>query len=356
MTTCFPTNRRLFLSSTITGLSLLPATSQAEARFDRKIRIGQIGVAHGHATKISVYRQSDDYEVIGIVEPDDNLREKAQSHAAFRDLPWMSQEELLNRSDLQAVLVETTPRDCLDVAQACIAAGKHVHLDKPAGQSLPQFELLLAEAEKKKLLIQMGYMYRYNPAIVLLRDFLAKGWLGDVFEVHAVMSKVVDRSSRAELAGYPGGILFELGCHLVDLVVGILGEPAAVRSFGRKTLAEHDALQDNVLAVLDYPKAIASVKSSALEVEGFGRRHLVVCGTEGTFHIQPLDDPAVRLALSAPKGSYRAGYQDVVVGKYARYIDDATDMAKILRGEKESDFSTQHDLSVQRTLLKACIL
>jgi hypothetical protein len=40
--------------------------------------------------------------------------------------------------------------------------------------------------------------------------------------------------------------------------------------------------------------------------------------------------------------------------KYARYVDDAADMAQVVRGEKPSDFSYQHDLSVQRTVLKAC--
>lgn len=70
----------------------------------------------------------------------------------------------------------------------------------------------------------MGYMFRYNPAVVLLRDFLKRGWLGDVFEVHTVMSKVVDPASRRELAKFPGGIMFELGCHIIDLVVGVLGK------------------------------------------------------------------------------------------------------------------------------------
>ena len=44
--------------------------------------------------------------------------------------------------------------------------------------------------------MQMGYMYRYNPAVVLLREFLKSGWLGEVFEVHAVMSKVVEAAER----------------------------------------------------------------------------------------------------------------------------------------------------------------
>ncbi len=96
------------------------------------------------------------------------------------------------------------------------------------------------------------------------------------------------------------------------------------------------------------------MKSSALEVEGFDRRHLVVCGSEGTFHIQPLDNPAVRVSLSQARGEFKKGTQDVKFPKYTRYIDDAADMARIIRGERETDFSYEHDLTVQETLLEAC--
>ena len=40
--------------------------------------------------------------------------------------------------------------------------------------------------------------------------------------------------------------------------------------------------------------------------------------------------------------------------KYTRYVDDAADMARVIRGEKASDFSYEHDATVQETLLKAC--
>ena len=68
-------------------------------------------------------------------------------------------------------------------------AGCHVCLDKPAGESLPKFKRILDAAASKHLAVQMGYMYRYSPAFVLLRDFLCRGWLGEPFEVHTVMSK-----------------------------------------------------------------------------------------------------------------------------------------------------------------------
>jgi len=318
-----------------------------------RIKIGQMGVGHAHASKLSVFRASPDYEVVGIVEPEAALREKARSQPAFRDLRWMSGEELLDVPGLDAVLVETRVRDLLGVAEACIAAGKHVHLDKPAGTSLPQYRRLLDAAAAKKLLVQMGYMYRYSPAVVLLRKLLAQGWLGEPFEVHAVMSKVIAPAERRALVDYPGGTMFELGCHLIDLVVGVLGKPQAVTPFVQHAAQANDGLADNMLAVFRYPSALASAKSSALEVEAGERRHLVVCGTEGTFHIQPLDNPAARVAFSRPHEGYKQGYQEISFPRFTRYVADAADMARVIRGEKPSDFSPTHDLAVQETVLRA---
>lgn len=319
-----------------------------------RIKIGQIGVEHGHASKLSIYRESVDYEVVGLVEPDPGLRKAAESQAAFRGLRWMTQDELLNTRGLQAVLVETHVRDLLNVAETCIGAGKHISLDKPAGASLPQFRRVLDAATRGKLLVQMGYMYRYNPGVVLLRQLLARGWLGEIFEVHAVMSKVVDPASRRTFAEFRGGMMFELGCHLIDVVVALLGKPTNVTPFSQQAARTDDTLRDNTLAVFEYPRAVATVKSSALEVEGFERRHLVVCGTGGTFHLQPLDAPSVRLALASIRGDYKEGYQEIPLPKYTRYVNDAADMARILREEKAADYTAEHDLQVQTTILQAC--
>jgi predicted dehydrogenase len=356
-----PSGRRQFLGqvagvtfSVAAGALSAPGMARAQSRKTARIKIGQIGTGHAHASKLAVYRASPDYEVVGVVEADPALRQRAESQAVYQGLPWLSQEELLNRPDVQAVLVETPVRGLLDAAEAAINAGKHVHLDKPAGESLPQYERILNLAAKQNLMVQMGYMFRYNPGVVLLREFLRQGWLGELFEVHAVMSKVVGPSDRVRLAEYPGGILFELGCHVLDLVVGVLGAPDRVTGISRHSSPADDRLLDNMLAVLEYPRAIATVKSSAQEVDGGVRRQLVVCGTEGTLQIEPLDDPKIRLSLSRPRGMFQAGTQTVTLPKYTRYVDDAADMARVIRGEKPSDFSYAHDLLVQRTLLTAC--
>jgi predicted dehydrogenase len=109
-----------------------------------------------------------------------------------------------------------------------------------------------------------------------------------------------------------------------------------------------------MLAVFEYPGAVASVKSGAMEVDGSERRHLVVYGTEGTFHIQPLDDPSALVSFSTARGAYRKGYQDLTFPKYTRYVHDAADMARVIRGKKAADDAPEHDLAVQAALLRAC--
>ncbi|RLS42525.1 MAG: gfo/Idh/MocA family oxidoreductase [Planctomycetota bacterium] len=319
-----------------------------------RIKVGQIGVSHGHANKIGVYRKSDDYEVIGIVEPNLQLRAKAEKNPAFQGVKWITMEELLGTPGLQAVLIETPIRDLLPNARVCLEAGKHVHIDKPAGDNLDEFKQVLELAEQKQLLVQMGFMYRYNPGVVMLREFLQQGWLGEIFELHTVMSKSVGPDERKALAEYPGGTMFELGCHLIDLVVKLLGVPEKVTPFPRHSASVPDGLLDNMLAVFEYPRATASVRTSVIEIEGGERRHLTVCGTEGTFHIQPLDNPSVKVSLSQPRGKYVKGTQHVELPKYARYVADARDMAGIIRGDKKSDYSPGHDLAVQTAVFQAC--
>ena len=348
----FHQTNALLLASTLWQTPL--PTIQAKTVQKRKIKIGQIGTEHGHASKISVYRKSADYEVIGIADRNPTPNQQTRSHPAFRDLNWMSTEQLLNHPDLDAVLIETDVHSSLEFAELCINAGKHIHLDKPAGESLPNFERILNAAKEKKLLVQMGYMYRFNPAWLLLKQLHSSGAIGDIFEVQAVMSKVISDADRKALSTYPGGTMFELGCHLIDLLIDLLGYPSAITPYALHSGPQQDQLLDNMLAVFQYPKATATIKSTALEVEGFARRHLTVCGTKGTVHIQPLDQPKITLSLDSQTDGYQKGIQEITFPKpFERYVSDAEDMAKILRGEADSRWSYEHDLQVQRAVLLA---
>jgi len=344
----------------LTAAAALPATLFA-ASVKPRLRYLQIGTGHPHADKIAVYRASDDWEVVGVVEPDDALRSAAMGKDLYKGLPVLSLEEGLATPDLAVAGIETRVRDLLHYADLALDAGCHLHLDKPAGASWTDYQTLMAKADAARVVVQMGYMYRFNPAVVLLRRMINEGWLGEIFEVHAVMSKVIPQQQRTELAEFTGGVMFELGGHIIDLVIGILGQPEAVRAIPRQTqTTSGDTFLDNMLGVLEYPRAIATVKSSGLEVDGGARRHLLVCGTEGTAQIQPLDRPELKLTLSRERSfdgdmqRYKKGSQTIPFEPpYQRYVGDAANLAAIIRGELPNRFPGSHDLAVQETVLRA---
>jgi len=351
-----PLPRRDFVRlSTIAGLGVV-ASAQAQNAQPARIRIGQIGTGHAHASgKMGTIRKSEDFEVVGIVEPDAELRAKAEKSPTYQGVPWMTEEQLLNTPGLQAVAIETQVKDLVPTATRCIAAGKHIHLDKPGGESLPAFKAMRDEATRRKLTVQMGYMFRYNPAFVLCFRLLHEGALGEVFSIDAQMSKLIGANERKVLLPYRGGSMFELGCHVIDAVVTVLGRPNKVTPHMRSVSALGDGWSDNDLAVFDYPRATATVRSAMVEVEGGSRRNFIVCGTKGTFQIQPLEPPAARLALDGRHGEFKKGYQDIQFPKSAgRYDADFVDLAKVIRGEKALEFTPEHDLAVQETLLLAC--
>jgi predicted dehydrogenase len=348
-----PLDRRTFLGSAalVSAAALLRPRVVFGAAEKPKIKLGQIGTGHAHADKLGVYRRSADYEVIGIVEPDEKRWAAVKEHAAYKDLPRMTEEQLLNTPGLQAVTVETEVAELVPTGARCLAAGKHIHLDKPAGADLAAFANLLKLSEEKKLLVQLGYMLRFSPATLLLRRLMKEKALGEVFEVHAVMSKVVSAGERRKLAAFSGGIMFELGCHIIDSTIALLGKPQKIAAWPLAT--GDDGLKDNCLAVFEYPKATATVRSTALEVDGGQRRQFVVCGTGGTLHVEPLEPPTAKLSLAKDHGEFKKGTHEVPMPKYSRFVGDAADMAAIIRDEKASEYLPAHDLVVHACILQA---
>ena len=146
--------------------------------------------------------------------------------------------------------------------------------------------------------------------------------------------------------------MFELGCHLIDAMVWMLGKPQRVTPLIRQTLS--DGLADNMLATFEYPRATATIRSSVVEPFGNRRRQLTVVGTTGVADIRPLEPPQLELSLEQPCGPYKSGTQRVPMpARRGRYDGDLLDLAAVVRGEKELAFDDQHDLAVHEAILMA---
>jgi predicted dehydrogenase len=352
-------DRRRFLG-TAAGVAAaatewLGSSARAAVRPGERIKVGQIGIGHNHASaKMATFRKlADYYEVVGVVEPDPEWRKRRGNDPAYRGLTWMTEEQLLNTKGLTTVAVETDVCDLVPTAARCIDAGMHLHLDKPGGETIGPFQKLIDEAQRRQLTVQLGYMYRNNPAIQFCFRAVREGWLGRVFEIHCVMSRQQPLVYRKWLSQFHGGTMYIFGCHLIDLVLTMLGRPDRIASYQRQTQSEVE-LYDNGLAVLEYPRATVTIRTASLEVEGYNRRQLVVCGDAGTVEIRPLEPPKLWLTLAKARDGFAKGRQEVAVPPMpGRYDDQLIELARILRGEIDNPFPLAHELMLQEVLLAA---
>lgn len=343
--------RRRSVLATLTLASL----SQIARAKGSPIRIGQIGTRHAHAAgKLATIRKFPElFELAGVAEPDSGQRSRVASQGAFQGISWVSEEELLAQPSVTTIAVETRVAELVPTALRCIRAGKHIHLDKPGGASLAAFSQLLDEAKSRALTIQMGYMFRYNPAFEFLFRAVQAGWLGPIREIHGGIGKLANAETRQSLGEFPGGGMFELGCHLIDAVVTILGKPQRVTPFQRPSCAA-DGVQDNQVAVLEFAGAIATLRCNHVDAFGGPRRQFHVSGEYGTIEIRPLEPPALTLMIDRAQGEFPKGTHQVSLPPpTGRYDGEFRDLAAVIRQRKPFGWSFEHDRTVHEAVLLA---
>ena len=337
----------------------------------RKIKIAQIGTGHDHApAAINVLkRRTDLFELIGFaIVPEDDGNIKAMRYEstkqAYEGVPQLTVEEILNYPGLDAVCIETEDRALTKYALMAAQKGLHIQMDKPGGISDNDFDRLIDVVTAKNLVLHTGYMYRYNPAIQKLKADIRAGKLGQILCVEAQMSCCHPLEKRDWLGNYPGGMLYFLGCHMVDLVYSIMGEPLKVIPLSCSSGAGGTAAEDFGMAVFQYPHGISFAKSTAIERGGFERRQLVVVGTEGTVELRPLE-----WARSGHKDIYSAHttgvhecYSDAWAAEgerydspvFGRYDNMFCAFARYVTGEEKNPFDYEYERSLHKLLLKAC--
>jgi len=319
------------------------------------IKIGQIGIGHNHGeAKMQAVRKFPElFQVVGFAEENEEWIKKRGNLECYKGLKRYSVDELIEKCD--ALLIETDVWDLTEVAQKCVDAGKHLHIDKPGSGSLEEYKKMLDTAKEQNLVIQLGYMYRYNPAIQKTFELINEGKLGEIYSINAEMSTFHSPKYRKWLTNFGGGIMYILGCHLIDLIVYIMGKPDSIHSFLKHTMLDGVDLADNNLAVLEYEKALARVFVSSVEVNGFGRRQFMVSGSKGTVNICPLERP-LTMTYSDTEIANTAYEDRKIILPFedntasGRYDEMVKDFYAYIVGEKENPFTYEHEYNVQAVL------
>ena len=327
-----------------------------------KIRMAQYGTKHGHASgKLQAMQVNDDVEIAGVFEPDPQQRASLEGSggAAFEGVHWFDDKsEMLEDESIVAIASEGLNAESLDQTEEIVDAGKHVWYDKPAGDNWSQWQRVVATAEEKGLLLQMGYMLRYHSAFKQVAHWARSGFLGEVFAVRAHMSTNITEDARIRISDtHHGGIFFDLGGHMLDQVVWILGRPVKVTSFLRNDTGSVSAFQDNTLGVFEFENALAFIDIAAMEIQPAARR-FEVYGSQGSAIIVEPFEPGlqIRLCLAEAKDGYQEGEQFVKVdgeGRGRTYELELEAFVATIEGKQPPDRPMSHELLVQETLLRA---
>ncbi len=299
------------------------------------IGIGFIGTSHSHGkAKVETVRANADYKLIGTTDE-------------------MPREALLRHADIQVIAVESQNKDHGRDGIAVLEAGKHLHLEKIPADNKRDFARIVELARRKQRLVQVGYMWRYHPGINLALEAARSGWLGDVYLIRAAIGNQLEAARRPEWAEFKGGVMFELGCHVIDPIVRLLGKPTKVTPVLNKHGKFSDSLNDNTAAVLEFGNAMAIVNASNLQPNSGRYRAFEVHGTNGAVIVNPIEPPGVVVDLAKAAGPYKAGKQTMPMPPYKRYVDDFIELAAALRGEAKLRVTLEEDLLVQDVVLAA---
>jgi predicted dehydrogenase len=162
---------------------------------------------------------------------DTNL-ERAQQAAAQFNVPnaFADYRELLAHPEVDAVTIGVPNAFHAPVALAALEAGKHVMCEKPLATSVADGEAMVAAAERAGRVLAINMSTRPRPEILAMRAAVQEGKLGNVTYA---LARLIRRSgipgfgswfTRKELAG--GGATMDIGVHMIDAVLWILGFPA----------------------------------------------------------------------------------------------------------------------------------
>ncbi len=342
-------DRRHFLGATGVGL----ASAALAGTVTGKIHVGILCVQHSHLPeKLKALSNNSDYELVSVCEPDETTRRSKSGDATLQRLRWVTIDEMLSDKSIDLIVFEGEVKDAVPFGKRVLDAGKHLHLEKPPTNKMEPFRELVELARRQDRKLQLGYIWRFHEGTDAAIEACHNGWLGDVYMIRATINSDRDMKQREVESRFPGGSMFELGGHVIDRVIAILGKPSKVRTWLRHDTKIQDSEKDNTLAVFEYPSALAMIVSSSRDVAS--HRSFEVIGSDGSIMVEPMEPaPVLRVWMREARGPYRKGTQEIKLGPQPRFVKDFADLARAIKSGLPLRYSYDHELSLHETLLRA---
>ncbi|WP_039806200.1 oxidoreductase [Azotobacter chroococcum] len=241
-------------------------------------------------------RNQAELQLVAISSSQEQLR---QDHPQLQHYPDGS--ELIAHSDAELVVI-TSPNHChFSLARQALLAGKDVLVEKPFVVTAEEGEELLALAARQQRVLAVYHNRRFDGDFLTLQQLLRTGELGEIryFESHFDRFRPIPRARWREQAVPGGGILYDLGPHLIDQALVLFGLPEAISARCRELRAGAEAT-DYFHLQLHYPDKEVVLHSSPFCAAPTLR--FVLQGTQGSYHKSGLDPQEDALRAGALPG------------------------------------------------------
>lgn len=272
------------------------------------VRIGIIGAGF-----ISNYHINGLKGVKGaqIVVVADTKPARAVERAAGHGIPETlgDYRALLERRDIDAVVIATPDHTHEEVAIAAADAGKAILLQKPMAMSVAGCRTILERARANKVNLQVSWMHRYFEEVVRARELLADGRLGAVYAVRIrnAVSPAVDKPWYYQKAFVAGGAVLQLGVHGIDLAQHMFGAISSLQAttdilMPKRTMPDGEVIDQEVEdhALVHYKFACGALgthEMTSCEAQGTDRFSMEIYCEKGTILLRTIRGA---LALWAP--------------------------------------------------------
>ncbi|WP_139997642.1 Gfo/Idh/MocA family protein [Paenibacillus paridis] len=203
---------------------------------DNKIRIGIIGagnIGNVHANEFT--KLGDECQVTAITDlVISRAEEKAKQYGIEHVIA--SNEELIARPDIDAVIIGVPNQFHAPLAIQALAAGKHVLLEKPMGINSDAARQILKASKASDRVVMVAHQMRWESVAMQIKEQIDRGELGNIYTAKAGWFRRKGIPgwgtwfTQTEQSG--GGPLIDIGVHMLDLALYLMGNPKPVSVYG----------------------------------------------------------------------------------------------------------------------------
>ena len=222
------------------------------------VNVGILGFAHSHVDAYCDAWREDEDHGIDVRIGWDHDRERRQMAAGQHEIDTVAQsEELLDRDDLDAVVVGAETAHHADLVEAAAAAGKAIVLQKPVALTLPEADRIVEAVDIHDVPFTMAWQMREDPQNRKIKELIDSGELGQIFKLrrrHGLSTHLWDGFADTWHVdpGMNRDIWADDASHPIDFVYWLFGEPESVTA---EIMSLHDPAvpMDNGTALFRYP-------------------------------------------------------------------------------------------------------